>query len=129
MELLKRMLGAGLDDPQYHSGHLVDPRHLRPRLSPREFELTVKQTLDAEGATVTDFSSTHREVLDGVDGSYEIDIVIRFGYAAPPRAGFAVSGSLFLQNGCGLQGANHPVTFEFAQKIDSGEAQTWAAPS
>jgi restriction system protein len=77
-----RMLGVGLDDPQYHSGDLVERRYPRPKLSPREFELAVKQTLDAEGATVTDYRSSHREVLDGSDGSYEIDIVIRFGFGS-----------------------------------------------
>ena len=75
-----RMLGAGLDDPEYHSGQLVNSKHMHPKLSPKEFELAVKRTLDAEGATVADYRSSHREVLDGSDGAYEIDIVIRFGF-------------------------------------------------
>jgi restriction system protein len=75
-----RMFGAELDDPQYHSGDLVGRKYPRPKLSPREFELAVKRTLDAESSTVADYQSSHREVLDGSDGSYEIDIVIRFGF-------------------------------------------------
>jgi restriction system protein len=76
-----RMLGASLDDPNFDSNQIVGKAHPYPKLAPRDFELVVKQQLDADGDTVADYSSTHREFMDSSDGTYEIDIVIRFGFA------------------------------------------------
>lgn len=48
------------------------------QLTPREFELVVKNNLDALSGELTDYRSEHREVLEGMDGEYEIDITLRF---------------------------------------------------
>jgi len=75
-----RMFGVALDDPDFDSRNVIGLKYPYPKMAPRDFELIVKQTLDAEGAAFTDYQSKHREVLDGFDGSYEIDIAIRFGF-------------------------------------------------
>src|SRR4051812_35175212 len=51
-----------------------------PVLSPKEFELQVKQRLDldANSAGLVDYQSRHREIIGGADGEYEIDITLRF---------------------------------------------------
>jgi len=47
-------------------------------VTPREYELAVKSILDGAGLGLTDFKSTHLEKVDGVDGSYAIDVTARF---------------------------------------------------
>jgi restriction system protein len=47
-------------------------------LTPEEFELFVKRTLDATGIGLHDYQSEHRETLTATDGEYEIDIVVKF---------------------------------------------------
>jgi len=47
-------------------------------LSPREYELAVKDILDGTGMALSEFSSRHLEDVPGVDGSYAIDVTVRF---------------------------------------------------
>ncbi len=47
-------------------------------LSPHEYELAVKEILDAAGQELRSFESNNLELLVGVDGQYVIDIVARF---------------------------------------------------
>lgn len=49
-----------------------------PVLSPEEFELLVKQLLDAESSGLRDYRSNHRETVVGSDGEYEFDVAVRF---------------------------------------------------
>lgn len=49
-----------------------------PNLTPAEYELAVKEILDGAGLGLTDFTSSHLERIAGVDGSYVIDVTIRF---------------------------------------------------
>jgi restriction system protein len=48
-------------------------------ISPIEFELQVKTWLDKLHYSITDYSSTHREMIHGDSGEYEIDILVKFG--------------------------------------------------
>jgi restriction system protein len=47
-------------------------------LSSRDYELAVKGILDGAGFELTEFSSKHLEPVPGVDGSYAIDVTVRF---------------------------------------------------
>jgi len=47
-------------------------------ITPIEFEQQVKAWLDRVPHSLRDFSSTHRELISGDSGEYEIDIVARF---------------------------------------------------
>jgi restriction system protein len=47
-------------------------------LTPREFELEVKSIMQSMGADMSSFRAEHREHIQGVDGSYEIDVSVRF---------------------------------------------------
>lgn len=47
-------------------------------LTPEQFELEVKSQLNAAAESLTSFSSQHRELVQGVDGEYEIDVTARF---------------------------------------------------
>ncbi len=49
-----------------------------PSLTPHEYELAVKEILDGAGVELTEFRSEHLEKVAGVDGSYIIDITVRF---------------------------------------------------
>ncbi|WP_376091565.1 restriction endonuclease [Roseomonas sp. CCTCC AB2023176] len=53
-------------------------RYTPPALSPVEFELYVKDQLDLPGSTLEEYKSEHRTCLEADDGTYEIDILIRF---------------------------------------------------
>ena len=48
------------------------------QLSPEEFELFVKECLEASGRILTSFKAEHRAKLSGSDGDYEIDIMVKF---------------------------------------------------
>ena len=48
------------------------------RLTPEEYELHVKSWLDAAGAGLLEYCSSHREVIVATDGRYEFDITCRF---------------------------------------------------
>lgn len=48
------------------------------QISPEQYEQHVRSWLKSTAKTLQEFSSTHREVLPGSDGEYEIDIVVRF---------------------------------------------------
>lgn len=50
----------------------------QPVLTPKEYELTVKQILDGAGVDLTDFRSAHLEKVAGVDGDYILDVTVRF---------------------------------------------------
>jgi restriction system protein len=47
-------------------------------LTPKEYELEVKKSLDGLSLGLTDYYSEHRALVSGVDGEYEIDITVRF---------------------------------------------------
>ena len=47
-------------------------------LTPREFERTVREILEKNGAPLDSFVTQHKERVAGVDGSYEIDVTVRF---------------------------------------------------
>ncbi|WP_428312338.1 restriction endonuclease [Hydrocarboniphaga sp.] len=47
-------------------------------ISPREFELAVKGILDASGASIPSYESSHLEPVIGFGGEYIIDVVARF---------------------------------------------------
>lgn len=47
-------------------------------LSPEEFEKTVQRLLHVLGAQLRGFETSHRELVSGSDGAYEIDITARF---------------------------------------------------
>ena len=48
------------------------------KISPTEFELLVKQWLEASAPELQDFAATHRVSHQGVDGEYEIDVFAKF---------------------------------------------------
>jgi len=55
------------------------PREIPPvELSPEQFEMEVKRILDTAGARLDSFRATHRQVLSGAEGDYEIDVAVRF---------------------------------------------------
>lgn len=54
------------------------PNADEPTLSPEEFELGVKQLLESTAHGLQQFQTRHREVVRGVNGSYEIDVTARF---------------------------------------------------
>lgn len=43
-----------------------------------DYEVGVKNVIQAKGHHLEDFQITRKEVLEGVDGEYEIDVVARF---------------------------------------------------
>lgn len=47
-------------------------------LTPVEFEIFVRQTLEKQGGCLKEFSTQHLEILHGLDGDYEIDVTARF---------------------------------------------------
>lgn len=47
-------------------------------LTPKQFELEVKALLEDAGADLIAFDIKHLEKIEGVDGTYEIDITARF---------------------------------------------------
>jgi restriction system protein len=47
-------------------------------LTPEQFELSVKRILEASSFGLSEFRATHREIVAGIDGAYEIDITARF---------------------------------------------------
>ena len=48
------------------------------QISPEQYEQRVRSWVKSAAGTLQEFSSTHREVLQGSDGEYEIDVVVRF---------------------------------------------------
>lgn len=49
-----------------------------PYTSPADFERQVRAMLDAMGHQVLEYRSEHQEVVQGLDGEYEIDVTVRF---------------------------------------------------
>ncbi len=47
-------------------------------ITPKEFELCVKEWFEAAAGQTKAFQAEHREKLRGSDGEYEIDVTIRF---------------------------------------------------
>lgn len=43
-----------------------------------DYEVAVKNVVRAKGYTLADFQVTRKETLQGTDGEYEIDVVVRF---------------------------------------------------
>ncbi|MGF6283244.1 restriction endonuclease [Pseudomonas silensiensis] len=58
----------------------MDDRYPQLTLKPIEFERHVRSMLDAMGNSILEYRSEHREVIQGVDGEYEIDVSARFHY-------------------------------------------------
>ena len=54
------------------------PSHPPVSLTPREFELFVKEILEVAGAQLSSFSANHQECIAGADGEYIIDVTARF---------------------------------------------------
>lgn len=48
------------------------------KISPEQYEQRVRRWVESAAGALSEFSSTHRETLQGSDGEYEIDIVVRF---------------------------------------------------
>ncbi|PHN71481.1 hypothetical protein AO286_07960 [Pseudomonas syringae] len=57
---------------------LINSNDSSPKLTPTEFEQHVRAMLDAMGHEVLDYRSEHQELIQGVDGEYEIDVSARF---------------------------------------------------
>ena len=47
-------------------------------ISPKEFELFVRDILKASSNELIDFETVHRDKVKGVDETYEIDVTARF---------------------------------------------------
>lgn len=47
-------------------------------ITPEQYELQVKTWLESVAGELDSFSASHREVLSGADGEYEMDVVVRF---------------------------------------------------
>ena len=45
---------------------------------PQDFELEVQRMLAATDLTIRDFKASHLELIEGADGSYKIDVSVRF---------------------------------------------------
>lgn len=58
----------------------MDDRYPQLTLSPIEFERHVRSMLNAMGHSLLEYRSEHREVIQGVDGEYEIDVSARFEF-------------------------------------------------
>jgi len=58
----------------------MDDRYPQLTLTPIEFELHVRSMLNAMGHSLLEYRSEHREVIQGVDGEYEIDVSARFEF-------------------------------------------------
>lgn len=48
------------------------------KMSPEEFELTVKKWFEAAAGPLTSFETAHRELVGGLEGEYEVDVAVRF---------------------------------------------------
>jgi hypothetical protein len=48
------------------------------KLTPTQYELAVKAILDGSGLGLQEYKSSHLEAVEGVDGSYVIDVTARF---------------------------------------------------
>lgn len=58
----------------------MDDRYPQLTLTPVEFERHVRSMLDAMGHSILEYRSEHREVIQGNDGDYEIDVTARFEF-------------------------------------------------
>ena len=67
-----------LDEPGFNSTSVVDGKYPVPRISPRDFELRVKEVLDRDGFAIPSYRSEHLEVVAASDGEYEFDVTARF---------------------------------------------------
>lgn len=56
----------------------MDAINRNSTLTPREFELEVKALLEAAAGPLSMVTLQNRDIVDGVDGSYEIDVAVRF---------------------------------------------------
>ena len=59
-------------------GEQMEPNPKPISISPEAYELEVKKLLDSTNFQLHEYESIHRKKLDGMDGVYEIDIVVRF---------------------------------------------------
>ena len=57
---------------------MTEDEPLRPYFSPQDVEAEVKRHFDEAGGGLSDYSSSLREVISGMDGEYEIDVVAGF---------------------------------------------------
>lgn len=56
----------------------IENKFPRIKLTPQQFELQVKDLIDASGMQIENYKSVHREKLVTAEGEYEIDITARF---------------------------------------------------
>ncbi len=56
------------------------PEDINAEITPKEFELLVKEYLDNLGKELKSFTSTHDTYLKRTDGEYQIDIFAEFEY-------------------------------------------------
>jgi restriction system protein len=47
-------------------------------LTPKQYKLAVKAILDGSGLALQEYTSNHLEAVEGVDGSYVMDVTARF---------------------------------------------------
>ncbi|MBZ5491626.1 MAG: restriction endonuclease [Acidobacteriia bacterium] len=50
----------------------------KPKITSAEFELQVKKFLESTSGKLEEFKTEHLESIEGTDGTYEIDITVRF---------------------------------------------------
>lgn len=48
------------------------------KITPEDFELTVKRWFETFADSLDEFDASHREVAEGVDRESEIDVSVRF---------------------------------------------------
>lgn len=58
----------------------MNNRYPQLTLTPIEFERHVRAMLDALGHSILEYKSEHRDMIQGVDGEYEIDVSARFEF-------------------------------------------------
>ncbi len=60
------------------------------KLTPKEFELSVKEFINDSGSDLIDMTVKHSEVLNGSDGDYEIDVVAEIVMFAGAQVTFII---------------------------------------
>ena len=77
--LLSRWTRRSTNEPtSYLSTNYMSFLNESIKLTPTQYELAVKAILDVSGLALQEYKSNHLEAVEGVDGSYVIDITARF---------------------------------------------------
>ena len=61
-----------------HCGKAMNSNPPKIQMTFDDYEIGVKNVISAKGQHLEDFQVTRKEVLEGADGKYEIDVVARF---------------------------------------------------